>query len=87
MFVAACYEATGGNPFLLRELLGELARRGVAPMPENVGVVSGLSSQGVERAVRARLRRLGPECVALARAVAVLGDSAELGIAGAAGRA
>ena len=82
MFVAACYEATGGNPFLLRELLGELARRGVAPMPENVGVVSGLSSQGVERAVRARLRRLGPECVALARAVAVLGDSAELGIAG-----
>jgi hypothetical protein len=29
-FVAACHRATGGNPFLLRELLGELARRGVA---------------------------------------------------------
>jgi len=32
-FVTACQRATGGNPFLLRELFGELHRRGIAPSP------------------------------------------------------
>jgi DNA-binding CsgD family transcriptional regulator len=76
-FVAACRRATGGNPFLLLELFGELKRRGIAPSPENAGLTSQLSSQGVGRAVRARLRRLPKECASLARAVAVLGDPAE----------
>jgi DNA-binding CsgD family transcriptional regulator len=76
-FVTACQRATGGNPFLLRELFGELERRGIAPSRENAGLAGQLSSQGVGRAVRARLRRLPPECSALARAVAVLGDPAE----------
>jgi DNA-binding CsgD family transcriptional regulator len=80
-FVAACHGATRGNPFLLHELFGELARRGVAPSGENAGVASRLSSQGVGRAVRARLRRLGAECASLARAVAVLGDRAEPALA------
>ena len=80
-FVAACRGATGGNPFLLRELLGELERRGVAPGRENADLASRLSSQGVGRAVRARLRRLGPECTALAHAVALLGDPAEPALA------
>ena len=52
-------------------------RRGVAPSRDNVEVASGLSSQGVGRAVRSRLRSLGSDCAALARAVAVLGDRAE----------
>jgi len=73
-FVTACRRATGGNPFLLRELFGELRRRGVAPSRENAGLAGQLSSHGVGRAVRARLRRLPPGCTALARAVAVLGD-------------
>ena len=76
-FVTACRRATGGNPFLLLELLRELDRRGIAPSRENAGLASQLSSHGVGRAVRARLRRLPPECTALARAVAVLGDPAE----------
>ena len=80
VFVGACHAATGGNPFLLSELIGELARREIAPASKNAAVASGLSSQGVERAVRARLRRLGPECAALAFVVAVLGDGAEIGI-------
>jgi len=80
-FVTACRRATGGNPFLLLELLRELDRRGIAPSRENAGLASQLSSQGVGRAVRARLRRLPPECTALARAVAVLGDPAEPTIA------
>ncbi|MGE5434893.1 MAG: AAA family ATPase, partial [Candidatus Doudnabacteria bacterium] len=76
-FVAACGRATGGNPFLLLELFGELKRRGIAPSRENAGLTGQLSSQGVGRAVRARLRRLPKECASLARAVAVLGDAAE----------
>jgi DNA-binding CsgD family transcriptional regulator len=76
-FVTACHRATGGNPFLLRELFGELHRRGLAPRRQNAGLASQLSSHGVGRAVRARLRRLPPGCTALARAVAVLGDPAE----------
>ena len=76
-FVAACGRATGGNPFLLLELFGELKRRGIAPSRENAGLTGQLSSQGVGRAVRARLRRLPKECASLARAVAVLGDPAE----------
>lgn len=76
-FLSACQRATRGNPFLLRELFGELNRRGIAPTRENVGLASQLSSHGVGRAVRARLRRLPPGCAALARALAVLGDPAE----------
>jgi DNA-binding CsgD family transcriptional regulator len=76
-FVTACQRATGGNPFLLLELFGELHRRGIAPSRENAGLASQLSSHGVGRAVRARLRRLPPGCTVLARAVAVLGDPAE----------
>jgi hypothetical protein len=38
--VAACHGATGGNPFLLRELLVELARRGVAPSRESAGLAA-----------------------------------------------
>jgi tetratricopeptide (TPR) repeat protein len=76
-FVTACRRATGGNPFLLLELLRELGRRGITPSRENAGLASQLSSHGVGRAVRARLRGLPPECVALARAVAVLGDPVE----------
>jgi DNA-binding CsgD family transcriptional regulator/Flp pilus assembly protein TadD len=76
-FAAACRQATGGNPFLLLELLAELNRRGIAPIRENAGLTGQLSSQGVGRAVRARLRRLPEECTSLARAVAVLGDPVE----------
>lgn len=82
-FVTACREATGGNPFLLIELFGELARRGIAPTSENARLAGKLSSEGVDRAVRARLRGLPAHCKALARAVAVLGDSAAPGVAAA----
>jgi DNA-binding CsgD family transcriptional regulator len=80
-FVACCERATGGNPFLLLELVREFDRRGIEPTRENAGLAGQLSSQGVGRAVRARLRGLPPECTALARAVAVLGDPAEPALA------
>jgi DNA-binding NarL/FixJ family response regulator len=80
-FVTACRRATGGNPFLLLELLRELDRRGIAPSRENAALAGQLSSQGVGRAVRGRLSSLPPACTALARAVAVLGDPAEPALA------
>src|SRR5205823_2048744 len=42
-FCDACREATGGNPFLLRELLRELAADGVAPRREHAPLVRQLA--------------------------------------------
>jgi DNA-binding CsgD family transcriptional regulator len=77
-FVDACHGATGGNPFLLRELFGELVRRGVAPSDEAAASVSHLGAAAVGRAVLLRLSPLGDDAVALAGAVAVLGGIGEL---------
>ena len=74
-FCEACREATGGNPFLLGELLRELAADQVEPAPEAVPLVRQLAPPTVARAVLLRLARLGEEATALARAVAVLGDA------------
>ena len=44
-FLAACQQATAGNPFLLRELLGELAAAGVDATAANAALVAQLSAQ------------------------------------------
>ncbi|HEX8054499.1 MAG TPA: AAA family ATPase [Thermoleophilaceae bacterium] len=77
-FCDACRAATGGNPFLLRELLRELAADGVAPAAAAAPLVRQLAPPTVGRAVLLRVARLGPDAAALARAVAVLGDGAPL---------
>ncbi|MFL5781053.1 MAG: AAA family ATPase [Thermoleophilaceae bacterium] len=77
-FAAACHSATGGNPFLVRELLRELAREAVAPEAAAVPLVGELAPATVARAVLLRLARLGDDAAALARAVAVLGDGVPL---------
>jgi len=77
-FVAACSRVTGGNPFLLRELLTTLAAEEVRPERQSVGRVKELGPQAASRAVRARLSRLPSEAVTLARSVAVLGDNVSL---------
>src|SRR5918992_4387694 len=81
-FCHACREATGGNPFLLRELLLELATDDVAPDAAHVPLVRQLAPPAVTRAVLLRLARLGDDATALARAVAVLGDGTPLRRAG-----
>ena len=78
-FVAACREVTGGNPFLLGELVRELA--GVAPTAAGAALVARQSSRTVSRAALARLRRLPPAASALARSAVILGDCAELPLA------
>jgi DNA-binding CsgD family transcriptional regulator len=75
-FAAACYQATGGNPFLLGELLAALAQGGVAPVAASVPRVREIAPEPVARAVELTLRALSPEATAVARAVAVLGDGA-----------
>lgn len=72
----ACWEATGGNPFLLTELLGELRRDG---RPAAEIDPAGVGMLGPERIAGAVLLRIGgrhPLAPALARSVAILGEQA-----------
>ena len=78
-FVTGCREATGGNPFLLGELLRELSQ--VTPTAAAAALVARQTSRTVSRAALARLRRLPPSASALARAAVILGDCAELPLA------
>src|SRR5204862_5899905 len=77
-FAAACLAVTGGNPFLLRELLNELAETGVAPTAAAAATVARLSSEAVSRSAMTRLRRLSEACRELAEAVLTLGDGVDL---------
>lgn len=80
-FSAACHAATDGNPLLLEELLKALAIEGVRPDASNLGTIADLGPAAVSRAVLLRLRRLDPDAIAIAKAVAVLGDGAAPGTA------
>jgi DNA-binding CsgD family transcriptional regulator len=74
----ACYEATCGNPFLLVEVLQELGsgeRRLAEVEPE---AVSRLGSSRIAAAILFRVGRLERSAPALARAIAVLGETASL---------
>ncbi|MFC5138109.1 ATP-binding protein [Actinomycetospora rhizophila] len=76
-FEDACRRATGGNPFLLGELLVDLRRDGTTPRDTEVDRVTAAVPREVERSVRARLAALGPAAASLARAAAVLGDGVD----------
>ncbi|MGN6169778.1 MAG: ATP-binding protein [Solirubrobacteraceae bacterium] len=78
-FVRACVEVTGGNPFLLGELLSEAAARGLDPTTAAAADVGALVPRGVANAVLLRLGRLGSAAATLARALSVLGDDAQVG--------
>jgi DNA-binding CsgD family transcriptional regulator len=77
-FAAACREATAGNPLLLRHLLAALEQDGVAPSAAGAAAVREIGPRAVSRTVLLRLSRLPSDAVAVARAVAVLGDSSGL---------
>ncbi|MEA2480642.1 MAG: hypothetical protein QOJ07_2564 [Thermoleophilaceae bacterium] len=77
-FSAACHRATGGNPLLVRQLLSALEADHVTPEAANAQVVRDVGPRAVGRSVLLRLARLPGDAVAVARAVAVLGESAEL---------
>ena len=77
-FCAACARVTGGNPLLLRQLLSSLEADGVKPDAAHVDVVADIGPRAVSRTVLLRLARLPDDAVSVARAVAVLGESADL---------
>jgi DNA-binding CsgD family transcriptional regulator len=81
-FVRACMDATGGNPFLVGELLEEAAARGVNPTANAAGHIEAIVPHGVANAVLLRLARLTPTAAALARALSVLGECPHIGDAG-----
>ncbi len=76
-FCRACYEMTGGNPFLLTALLDALEAERTQPTLESAAQVRRMSPGTVARSVLIRLATLPDGCLALARAAAVLGARAE----------
>jgi len=72
-FVVACYQATGGNPFLLDELLAGLVADGMSGTAADALRVAGFAPGGIVRWVLARLDAVGPDAKRLAGAFAVLG--------------
>lgn len=72
-FEAACHHSTGGNPLLVNELLRELVAEGATRTAEEL---DDLGIEAIARNVRRRLRGLGHDAAAIARAVAVIGDGA-----------
>jgi DNA-binding CsgD family transcriptional regulator len=77
-FVCACIEVTGGNPFLVGELLDEAAARELRPTAAAANDVATMVPRGVANAVLLRLARLAPAAGALARAASVIGDGAQV---------
>jgi DNA-binding CsgD family transcriptional regulator len=80
-FCAAVGELSGGNPLLARELLAAARQEGLAARDASVPALELLAPAAVGTSVLGRLRRLGPEAIALARAVAVFGAGAEVMLA------
>jgi DNA-binding CsgD family transcriptional regulator len=78
-FVRACLEVTGGNPFLLGELLSEVAARGLDREAAAAADLGAIVPRGVANAVLLRLARLSPTAAELARAISALDDGAQVG--------
>jgi DNA-binding CsgD family transcriptional regulator len=78
-FVEACRDATGGNPFYLRELLSVARRSALSPDAEAAAWVDSLGPPSIVRGVLLTLGTLTPGSVELARACAILGAHTRLG--------
>jgi DNA-binding CsgD family transcriptional regulator len=74
-FCEACQRATGGNPFLLRELLVELQESGVPATADAAELALSVGPDSVARATLLRLSRAPAAALALARALAVLEEA------------
>jgi predicted ATPase len=73
-FAGACHEASGGNPFLLGQLLKSLVAERAEPSADSAQRVAEATPAEVLRSVGARLRRLPPHSQSLAEALAVAGE-------------
>jgi len=77
-FADACWRMTEGNVFLLQELIAAVRDEGWQPTAQNAARIGTLAPEAVLRAVAVRLMRLSDDAAGVARAVAVLGDDAQL---------
>ena len=77
-FREACHKTTGGNPLLVRQLMNALETDAVKPDAAHADVVRAIGSRAVSSSVLLRLAKLPGEAAAVARAVAVLGEGADL---------
>jgi len=77
-FVGACHRASGGNPFLLEQLVTALRAEGVPFTAAAAPSVSSITPPEIARRVRLVLGGLDPDAAGLAGAVAVLGEQATL---------
>ena len=80
-FCAVCGELTGGNPMFVRELLEASREAGLPARGESAAALRRIAPGAVGMSVLSRLGRSGAPGVALARAVAILGPGAEVGLA------
>jgi DNA-binding CsgD family transcriptional regulator len=77
-FTDACWRMTEGNVFLLGELVRAVEGEGWKPDAHNAARIGTLAPEAVLRAVAVRLMRLSDDAAGVARAVAVLGEDAQL---------
>jgi predicted ATPase len=75
-FVASCAEATGGNAFLLTELLRALAREGTLPSPSAAIRIETLAPEAVNARITGSLATLDDPGLAVVRSLSVLGEAA-----------
>jgi DNA-binding NarL/FixJ family response regulator len=80
-FSRAAWEWTGGNPFLVTELAAALAAAEVEPVVGAVGRMRATVPDPVVAGLALRLAGFDPAARALAPALALLGDGAELALA------
>jgi len=73
-FAAAIHHATGGNPFLLEQLVSEVRAEGIDPTAASAERVSSLGPDTVRASVLLRLERLPSAGGPVARALAILGE-------------
>ncbi|HEU4737414.1 MAG TPA: LuxR C-terminal-related transcriptional regulator [Solirubrobacterales bacterium] len=76
-FAVAARDATGGNPFLLVELVRALDFEQLDGEPVDADRLAQVAGAGASRTMLTRLTRHGEDAVAVARAVAVLEPNAE----------
>ena len=74
VFAADCRRATGGNPLLLDELARVMQADGIRPDAASVRAIATLGPRAVSRTVLARLAHAGSQAIAVAQALAVIGD-------------
>ena len=77
-FCLACHEVSGGNPFLLRSLLADLAAERVPQAQASADHVRRMTPAAVSASVLLRLAQLPRGALDLARAVAIMGTPTEL---------